>query len=112
MAVAGRGHEVFPTEDALLDAFFEYLDFCLCEGRLANDAGFAAYRGISRKTLYAAFSKYPDAEARIADCIEDETLNNRKIDRQILILYLKNKCGYTDKAQIDGTTTIKIDITD
>jgi len=39
--------------------------------------------------------------------LEDEALNNKYINDTLKIFYMKNKCGYKDRQEIDNNISVK-----
>ena len=100
----------FKTEKDFKNKFIEYIDFCNNKERLPNVAGFCVYCDINRDTFYAQQDYYSDTFKKINDMLEDEALNNKFTNDTLKIFYMKNKCGYKDRQEIDGTTANKVTI--
>lgn len=88
----------------------EYIDWCDSNGRLANVAGFAVYADINQDTFYAQKEYYSESFKKVNDMLEDEALNNKYLNDTRIIFYMKNKCGYKDKQEIDTTSSNRIQI--
>lgn len=88
----------------------EYIDWCDSKGRLANVAGFAVYADINQDTFYAQKEYYSESFKKVNDMLEDEALNNKYLNDTRIIFYMKNKCGYKDKQEIDTTSSNRIEI--
>ena len=83
----------------------EYINWCDSKGRLANVAGFAVYADINQDTFYAQKEYYSESFKK-----EDEALNNKYLNDTRIIFYMKNKCGYKDRQEIDTTNSNRIEI--
>lgn len=101
---------IFKSENEFKHKFIEYIGFCNSKERLPNIAGFCVYCDINRDTFYAQQDYYSDTFKKINDMLEDEALNNKYINDTLKIFYMKNKCGYKDRQEIDNTTTNKVTI--
>lgn len=88
----------------------EYINWCDSKGRLANVAGFAVYADINQDTFYAQKEYYSESFKKVNDMLEDEALNNKYLNDTRIIFYMKNKCGYKDKQEIDTTSSNRIEI--
>lgn len=88
----------------------QYVDYCDKKKRLPNVAGFSVYCNINRDTFYAQKDYYSDTFKKINDILEDEALNNKYTSDTLKIFYMKNKCGYKDRQEIDSTNSNKITI--
>lgn len=93
---------IWPDSGAFLRSLNEYVEYCRENGRLCNVAGFCVYAGTDTSVFYASKEYYPDAFARAHAILEDEALNCKTAHNKIVALYLKNKCGYTDKVETDN----------
>ena len=102
-----RGHpRIFENEQEFLNKFIEYIEYCkVCE-RFPNVAGFCARMRMHRDTFYAQKDYYSDTYNIVNSILEDEVLQHNTYMAQ---LYLKNKCGYKDKAEIDNNIGNKDD---
>jgi hypothetical protein len=96
----------FKTAEELENKFLEYIDYCNDNERLPNVAGFARYAKINRDTFYAQEQYYSDTMKKINDILEDEALNNKYTNDTLKIFYMKNKCGYKDKQEIDNKVSV------
>lgn len=93
----GRGKpRKFETAQQLMDAYKEYIDYCIENDRFPNIAGFCAYHNITRDTFYMCKEYYPDTYNIVNDKLEDEVLQFNDYRAQ---LYLKNKFGYRDRQE-------------
>lgn len=88
----------------------EYINWCDSKGRLANVAGFAVYADINQDTFYAQKEYYSESFKKVNDMLEDEALNNKYLNDTRIIFYMKNKCGYKDRQEIDTTNSNRIEI--
>lgn len=96
----GRGKpRAFKSEKEFLDKFMEYIRYCKEKERFPNVAGFCAHLLITRETFYAQKEYYSDTYNIVNNILEDEVLQHNTYMAQ---LYLKNKCGYKDKAEIEN----------
>lgn len=77
---------------------------------MPNIAGFCVYSDINRDTFYAQEDLYSDTFKKINDILEDEALNNRFLNDARIIFYMKNKCGYKDKQEVDTTSINRVEI--
>ena len=73
-------------------------------------AGFAVYAGINQDTFYAQKEYYSETFKKVNDMLEDEALNNKFLNDTRIIFYMKNKCGYKDRQEIDTTNPNRIEI--
>lgn len=88
----------------------QYISYCKKEDRFPNVAGFCVYCNINRDTFYAQRDYYSDTFKNINEIFEDEAINNKAVSDTMRIFYMKNKCGYKDRQDIDSTTTHKVTI--
>ena len=102
--------KAFETDVKLKNKFIEYIDFCDKKERLPNVAGFCVYCDINRDTFYAQQEYYSDTFKQINDMLEDEALNNKYTNDTLKIFYMKNKCGYKDRQEIDNTNATRVTI--
>jgi hypothetical protein len=100
----------FKTEKDFKDKFIQYIEYCDTKERLPNVAGFAVYADINRDTFYAQKEIYPDTFKKLNDMLEDEALNNKYTNDTLKIFYMKNKCGYRDRQEIDNNNNNKVTI--
>lgn len=100
----------FKTSEDFENKFVEYIKYCKEEKRLPNVAGFSVYANINQDTFYAQKEYYSETFKKINDMLEDEALNNQTLNDARIIFYMKNKCGYKDRQEIDNTTTNKVTI--
>lgn len=91
----------FKTDKDFENKFVEYVNFCDVNKRMPNVAGFSVYADINRDTFYAQKEIYPDTFKKVNDILEDEALNNKYTNDTLKIFYMKNKCGYKDRQEID-----------
>lgn len=106
----GTLQRAFKTDNDFEKKFIDYIDYCNQKERLPNVAGFAVFANINRDTFYAQKEIYPDTFKKLNDMLEDEALNNKYTNDTLKIFYMKNKCGYKDRQEIDNTTNNKITI--
>ena len=100
----------FKTDNEFKHKFIEYIDYCEQKQRLPNVAGFCVYSDINRDTFYAQQDYYSDTFKKINDMLEDEALNNKYVNDTLKIFYMKNKCGYRDKQELETNTQGKVTI--
>lgn len=100
----------FKTEKDFKNKFVEYIKYCNDNKRLPNVAGFCVYCDINRDTYYAQNDYYSDAFKKTNDILEDEALNNKYTSDTLKIFYMKNKCGYKDRQEIENENKSKITI--
>ena len=100
----------FKTDKEFKDKYIEYIDYCNLKERVPNVAGFAVFCDINRDTFYAQKEIYPDTFKKINDMLEDEALNNKYTNDTLKIFYMKNKCGYKDKQEVEQSTQGKVTI--
>jgi hypothetical protein len=98
MANKGRPR-TFKDEKDFLNKFNAYIDYCRAAERFPNIAGFCSYLLITRDTFYAQQEYYSDTYNIVNAILEDEVLQHNTYMAQ---LYLKNKCGYKDKVEMDN----------
>ena len=99
----------FKTDKDFYNKFKEYIQYCNKEERLPNVAGFCVYSDINRDTFYAQKEYYSDTYKKVNEMLEDEALNNKYTNDTLKIFYMKNKCGYKDKQEIDSSINVKQD---
>jgi len=100
----------FENEDTFKNKFNEYIEYCNEKKRLPNIAGFCVYCDINRDTYYAQNDYYSGTFKKLNDILEDEALNNKYTSDTLKIFYMKNKCGYKDKQEIENNNKNKITI--
>lgn len=93
---------IFPTEEDFINRFYEYIDDCEVKEKMPNVAGFCFFGKFGRKTFYDQKNLYPHTYDIIHSALEDLALNNKTVAPTVLSLYLKNKCGYTDKQEVES----------
>ena len=98
----------FKTEKDFENKFKEYIKYCKGEERLPNVAGFAVYADINQDTFYAQKEYYSETFKKVNDMLEDEALNNKTQNDAKVIFYMKNKCGYKDKQEIENNTQSRV----
>lgn len=105
---------VFETEEDFRFIFDEYILKCKEEKELANIAGFCVFAGIGRQTYYDQEERYPYTFKRCSDVLEDRAINCKDINDTFKIFYMKNKCGYKDKTDVEAVTKteIRVDLDD
>lgn len=96
----------FKTDEEFYNKFIEYVEYCNKEQRLPNVAGFCVYADINRDTFYNQKEYYYDTYKKVNEILEDEALNNKYINDTLKIFYMKNKCGYKDKQEIDSSVNV------
>lgn len=96
----------FKTDKDFYDKFKEYIKYCNTQERLPNVAGFCVYADINRDTFYDQKAFYLDTFEKINQMLEDEALNNKFTTDTLKIFYMKNKCGYKDRQELDSSVNI------
>ena len=91
----------FKTEKDFENKFKEYVKYCNDNNRMPNVAGFAVYADINQDTFYAQKEYYSETFKKVNDILEDEAINNHTLNDARVIFYMKNKCGYKDKQEIE-----------
>lgn len=100
---------VFNSPEQLEGLFMEYIDHCEVKQFMPNISGFCTWMrrikliSVHRDTYYEYAKKegYSDIIKGINDAIEDGVLNCKCQKDLLKIAYLNNKCGYTQKQQIE-----------
>lgn len=100
----------FENGKEFMNKFREYVDYCNKKNRLTNVAGFCVFADITRETFYAQEDYYSDTFKKINQIIEDEALNCKSLGDARVIFYMKNKCGFKDKQEVETTNTQRINI--
>ena len=100
----------FKTEKDFENKFKEYVKYCNENNRMPNVAGFAVYADINQDTFYAQKEYYSETFKKVNDILEDEAINNHTLNDARVIFYMKNKCGYKDKQEIENNNQGKITI--
>ena len=108
---------VFKSPDQLFDMFTSYLDFCTNNEQLPNIAGFMVHLysffkiEIDRPSFYKyqEYKEFSNTIKRINESLEDTTLNNKTQKDLIKLAYLNNRCGYTNKQDINQTVNLQLD---
>ena len=100
----------FKTEKDFENKFKEYVKYCNGNNRMPNVAGFAVYADINQDTFYAQREYYSETFKKVNDILEDEAINNHTLNDARVIFYMKNKCGYKDKQEIENNNQGKITI--
>ena len=98
----------FKTDKDFYNKFKEYIQYCNKKERLPNVAGFCVYSDINRDTFYAQKEYYSDTFKKINEMLEDEALNNKYTNDTLKIFYMKNKCGYRDKQEVEQTNSNRV----
>ena len=96
----------FNSAEEFENKFIEYVNYCQEKQRLPNVAGFSVYANINRDTFYAQEEYYSDTFKKINAMLEDEALNNKFTSDTLKIFYMKNKCGYKDRQELDNKVTV------
>lgn len=103
-----KGHpRSFKTDEEFYNKVVEYIKYCRDNKRLANVAGFSVYADINQDTFYAQKEYYSETFKKVNDLLEDEALNNKDLNDTRVIFYMKNKCGYKDRQEIDNNISVK-----
>lgn len=104
----------FKTGQDFENKFIEYIEKCKREKELANVAGFCVFARINRDTFYAQKEIHTDTFKLVNDMLEDRAINSKDINDTFKIFYMKNKCGYKDKTDVEAVTKteIRVDLDD
>ena len=100
----------FKSAKEFENEFLKYLNNCKKYEKLPNVAGFCVFEDMNRDTFYTQEELYSDTFKKINDMLEDEALNCKCLSDGRVIFYMKNKCGYKDKQEIDTTSSNRIEI--
>lgn len=65
---------------------------------------------MNQDTFYAQKKYYSETFKKINDMLEDEALNNKYLNDARIIFYMKNKCGYKDRQDINNISSNRIQI--
>lgn len=96
----------FETASDFEKSFIDYVSYCQNNSKLPNVAGYTVYANINRDSFYAQKEYYSDTFEKINAMLEDEALNNKFISDTMKIFYMKNKCGYKDRQELDNKVSI------
>jgi hypothetical protein len=112
----GKGQpRKFNTAEEFESVFIEYISKCREREELPNVAGFCVFARMNRDTFYAQKEYYSDTFELINNMLEDRAINCKCISDTFKTFYMKNKCGYKDRQEIDAdvkTTEIRVDLDD
>lgn len=97
----------FENEEVFYNKVKEYCDYCRDNKKFANVAGFSVYANINQDTFYAQKEYYSETFKKVNDLLENEALNNQNFNDTRVIFYMKNKCGYKDRQEIDNNISVK-----
>ncbi len=100
----------FKTAEEFEKKFKDYIKYCNKNDKMPNVAGFSVYADINQDTFYAQKNYYSETFKKINDMLEDEAINNHTLNDARVIFYMKNKCGYKDKQEIESESKGKITI--
>lgn len=100
----------FQNPEDLENKFIEYLNFCEDKERLPNVAGFAVFANINRDTFYEYATIHSDTFKKVNAMLEDEALNNKFVSDTLKIFYMKNKCGYKDRQEVETNNVNRVQI--
>jgi hypothetical protein len=116
MEERGKGYpRKFGNAEEFEKKFIEYISNCRKAEELPNVAGFCVFARINRDTFYAQKDYYSDTFELINNMLEDRAINCKCISDTFKTFYMKNKCGYKDRQEIDAdvkTTEIRVDLDD
>ena len=116
MSEKGKGYpRKFGNAEEFENKFIEYVFNCKQNEELPNVAGFCVFTRINRDTFYAQKDYYSDTFELINNMLEDRAINCKCISDTFKTFYMKNKCGYKDRQDIDAnvtTTEIRVDLDD
>ena len=96
----------FKDEDAFYNKVKEYIDYCNENERFPNVAGFSVYANINQDTFYAQKDYYSETFKKVNDLFEDSAINSKHINDTMRIFYMKNKCKYKDKQEIENNVSL------
>lgn len=100
----------FEKKEDFENKFIEYVNYCKNNDRLPNVAGFSVFANISRETFYAQEDIHPYTFKKVNSMLEDEAINCKCLGDARVIFYMKNKCGYKDKQELETSNTQRINI--
>ena len=99
----GRPRKYDP--ETLSQVWDEYKQNCIERGELANISGFALFADCHRDTIYGYFAlpEFIDTKNKIEADIENTAVQQGINARNpaFLIFYMKNKCGWRDRQEVD-----------
>ncbi len=100
--------------DEFVECAAAYLEKCKEEGRFANVAGFCVFAETTRDTFYAQKEHYPFAYKKVNEMLEEAALQSAitGYPPSVLIFYLKNKCGYKDRQEIDSNINAQVGLSE
>lgn len=114
MAVKTGRPRRWADADAFINDVRAYINDCAENGRFANVAGFCVYAHIHRDTFYAQKEAFSDAYKEANELLEEAALQsaNTGYPPSVLIFYLKNKCGYKDRQEIDSNINAQVGLSE
>lgn len=91
-----------------------YISKCQEHGAFANIAGFCVFADITRETFYTQNDYYSDAFKKVNEMLEEAALQSAitGYPPSVLIFYLKNKCGYKDRQEIDSNINAQVGLSE
>ena len=110
----GRGQPIKYNQEQLIAKWYEYKQDCLENDKLANIVGFALFAEVHKDTIYEYFSRpeYSDAKKVIDQGIEELAIQKglEVKNPAFLIFYMKNKCGWKDRQELDVNADVDAQI--
>lgn len=100
--------------DAFISDVRAYITECAETGKFANVAGFCVYAHIHRDTFYAQKDAFSDTYKEANELLEEAALQSAitGYPPSVLIFYLKNKCGYKDRQEIDSNINAQVGLSE
>lgn len=111
MEKRGKGRpRRWESAEAFLSDASAYISKCKEEGLFVNIAGFCVFAGITRETFYKQNDYFSDAFKMVNEMLEEAALQSATAGYppSVLIFYLKNKCGYKDRQEIDSNINANV----
>ena len=100
--------------ETLRQVWDEYKQNCIEKGELANISGFALFADCHRDTIYSYFAlpEFTDTKNKIEADIENTAVQQGINARNpaFLIFYMKNKCGWKDRQELDVNADVDAQI--
>jgi len=108
---------IFKSPQQMQLLFNLYLGYTTNNDLMPNIAGFMRFLfeqqniPCDRQTFYQyqKYEGYLDTIKHINETLEDTTLNNKTQKDLIKLAYLNNRCGYTNKQDINQTVNLQLD---
>lgn len=100
----------FATESDFQDSVIKYIAYCKNNNEFPNIAGFCVFNDMHRDTYYAQKEYYSDTFKKVEMILENGAINSDAVNDTFKIFYMKNKCGYKDKQEIENSGDVNIKI--